>query len=75
MLIYLSIGLVLGDSFQKAQMLPLLDVRSYDGALTAKALLISLQVYYLVYVLLHLVSEASYLDVVNSSRRVSNLSG
>ncbi|NXI55803.1 SLF2 protein, partial [Chloroceryle aenea] len=32
-------------------------------------LLISLQVYYLIYILLHLVSEASFFDVVNSNQR------
>lgn len=64
---------LLEDPFQKAEMALFLDVKSYNGALTAKALLISLQVYYLVYVLLHLVSEASCLDVVNSSQRVSTL--
>lgn len=66
---------LLEDSFQKAEMVLFPDVKSYNGTLTAKALLISLQVYYLVYVLLHLVSEASCLDVVNSSQRVSNFSG
>lgn len=51
-----------------------LDAKSYDCALTTKVL-ISLQAYYLIYVLLQLVSEASFFDVVNSNQRVSNFSG
>lgn len=66
---------LLEDSFQKAEMILFLDVKNYDGTLIAKALLISPQVYYLIYVLLHLVSEASFLDVVNSNQRVSNFRG
>lgn len=42
--------------------------------LAATALLVSLQVYYLIYILLHLVSEASFFDTVNSDQRVSNFS-
>lgn len=66
---------LLEDSFQKAEIVQFLDGKNYNGALTAKALLISPQVYYLIYVLLHLVSEASFLDVVNPSQRVSNFRG
>lgn len=65
----------LKESFQKAKIVLYLDVKSYDCALTAKALLIFLQAYYLIYILLHLVSEASFFDVVNSNQRVSNFSG
>lgn len=63
------------ESFQKAKIGLYLDVKSCDCALTAKALLTSLQAYYLIYILLHLVSEASFFDVVNSNQRVSNFSG
>lgn len=66
---------LLEESFQKAKMMLYLDVKGYDCALTAKALLVSLQAYYLIYILLHLVSEASFFDVVNSNQRVSNFSG
>lgn len=42
--------------------------------LAATALFVSLQVYYLIYILLHLVSEASFFDTVNADQRVSNFS-
>jgi len=66
---------LLEESFQKAKIVLYLDVNSYNCALTAKALLISLQAYYLIYTLLHLVSEASFFDVINSNQRVSDFSG
>lgn len=65
---------LLEELLQKAKIVLDLDVKSYDCVLTAKVLLISLQAYYLIYILLHLVSEASISDRVNSNQRVSNLS-
>uniref|UniRef100_A0A8V5FX86 Uncharacterized protein n=1 Tax=Melopsittacus undulatus TaxID=13146 RepID=A0A8V5FX86_MELUD len=66
---YLSIDMAIGGITPKAKIVLDLDVKSYDCGLTAKALLISLQAYYLIYILLHLVSEASIFDRVNSNQR------
>lgn len=68
---------LLEESFQKAKTVLYLNVKSYNCAVPFDFFFFfspPLQAYYLTYILLHLVSEASFFDVVNSNQRVSNFS-